>query len=464
MDAGNISASTAPSDVLSLIFERTLGLIHRNEQCRFVIVLALVCHSWRATCIDAPNLWSRIGPFVRSYDLVRLYLDRSGNYPLFIDYYETGEDERILPLLAQESERWSDVRLSIPPPFYRYLSSIRGRLPLLRTLFWGYDEDWYDDMATGTNDLDTSQAQEDFAGFKIAPVLTQLSFNCPYLKETFPLPWNQLTHLNCTEIHSSNLYSILLNIPHLSQLTLYRIYNDSIDMEAVVPGDGHTFAPALASLHVTDCDFQIIQSVLRMIPNVKKISIVVWERVRMRDCHTPIMLPILDSLSIRVERSLPYLTQSFKIHAPMLSTLELECDDVMDEDDDEDYSDEELAPVWFVGGCGSAMLRFLMELVQEANCSLTSLKLEMEVDFESTAMESLLRVVPCLEHLEIALVQPEGYDHIPLRAMTPACSTFPRLKTLYLRFPSCDFTFEDVKELLAFVSRSTDLEVKFLGK
>ncbi|KAJ3768116.1 hypothetical protein FB446DRAFT_792571 [Lentinula raphanica] len=411
--------------------------------------------------MDAPNLWNRIGPFIHSYDLIRLYLDRSRNYPLFIDYYEIGEDERILPLLAQESERWLDVRLCIPPPFYRFLSSIRGRLPLLRTLFWGYDEDWWNDIATSTDDLDTTQAQEDFAGFEIAPALFRFSFNWPYLKESFRLPWNQLTHLNCSEIHSSYLYSILLKIPHLSQLFLSKIHNDSTDMEAVIP-DGHTFAPALASLHVVDCDFQIIQSVLRTIPNVRKIGIVVWERVRMRNCHTPIMLPILDSLSIRVERSLPYLAQSFKIHAPMLSTLELECDDVMDEDDDEDCSDDELAPVGFLGDCGSAMLRVLTELVREANCVLTSLKLEMEVDFDSTAMESLLRVVPSLEHLYIALVQPEGYEHIPLRSMTPACSTLPKLKTVHLRIPSSDFTFDEVNQLLAFVSRSTDLEVKFL--
>ncbi|KAJ3753726.1 hypothetical protein EV360DRAFT_87506 [Lentinula raphanica] len=402
-----------------------------------------------------------VGPFVHSYDLIRLYLDRSCNYPLFIIYYETGEDERILPLLAQESERWLDVRLCIPPPFYRLLSSIRGRLPLLRTLVWRYEEDWWDNMATsGTNDLDTTQPQEDFAGFEIAPALLQFSFDWPYLKDSFPLPWNQLTHLICSDVHCSYLYSILLNIPHLSQLRLSKIHDDSsIDMEA----DGHTFAPVLASLHVEDCDFQIIQSVLRLIPNVKKIRIVVWERVRMCNCHTPIMLPILDSLSIRVERSLPYLTQSFKIHSPMLSKLELECDDVMDDDDDEDHGDEEL-PLWLVGGCGTVMLRFLMELVQEANCVLTSLKLEMEVEFDSTAMESLLRVVPSLEHLDIALVQSGGYEHIPLQTMTPACSTFPRLKTLYVRLPSCDFTFEEVNQLLAFVSRSTDLEVKFLCK
>ncbi|KAJ3754338.1 hypothetical protein EV360DRAFT_51814, partial [Lentinula raphanica] len=131
MDTGNVSPSTASSDILGLIFEHTLRSTHRDEQCRVVIVLASVCHSWRATCIDAPNLWSRIGPFVHSYDLIRLYLDRSRNHPLSIDYYETGEDERVLPLLGQESERWLDVRLSIPPSFYHLLSSIRGRLPLL---------------------------------------------------------------------------------------------------------------------------------------------------------------------------------------------------------------------------------------------------------------------------------------------------------------------------------------------
>ncbi|KAJ3819932.1 hypothetical protein F5880DRAFT_1616025 [Lentinula raphanica] len=458
-----------PSDILSLIFEQSLLLASRDHgQSEIVIVLASVCHSWRAACIDAPNLWSHIGPFVRSYDLICLFLQRSRNHPLLIDYYESGEDQRILPLLAQESERWLDVRFAIPPPFYRLLLSIRGRLPLLRTLAWGIPLSWQDDMGTSMNNPDANQAQEDFAGLEIAPALSQFSSDWPYLQGSFPLPWNQLTRLSCSQTHSSKLYSILLlDLPNLSRLRLYQIYNDLVDSEVqVMIPDGHTFA--LDSLHVRDCDFQILQSVLRIFPNVKKIEIVIWEKVRMRICPIPIMLPILDTLCIRVERYFPYLGQSFKIRAPMLSELEFECNDAMDddddEDDDEDDSDEDLLPLWLVGGFGSFMLCFLMELIQEAKCNLTSLKLEMEVDFGSSDMESLLRAVPSLEHLHIALVQQGGYEHVPLAAMTPARSTFPKLKTLYLRLPSSDFTFDEVNQLLAFVSRSTDLEVKFLCK
>ncbi|KAJ3722253.1 hypothetical protein C8R42DRAFT_720633 [Lentinula raphanica] len=454
------------SDILSLIFEQSLLLASRDEQSEIVIILASVCHSWRAACIDAPNLWSHIGPFVRSYDLICLFLQRSRNHPLRIDYYESGEDQRILPLLAQESERWLDVRFAIPPPFYRLLLSIRGRLPLLRTLAWGIPLSWQDDMGTvGMNNPNANQAQEDFAGLEIAPALFQFSSDWPYLEGSFPLPWNQLTRLNCSKTHFSKLYSILLlNLPNLSRLRLYQIYNDLVDSEVqlMIP-DGHTFA--LDSLHVRDCDFQILQSVLRIFPNVKRVEIVIWEKVRMCNCPTPIMLPILDTLCIRVERYFPYLGQSFKICAPMLSELEFECDNAMDDDDDnEDDSDEDLIPLWLVGGFGSFMLRFLMELIQEAKCNLASLKLELEVDFDSSDMESLLRAIPSLEHLHIALVQQESYEHVPLPAMTPARFTFPKLKTLHLRLPSSDFTFDEVNQLLAFVSRSTNLEVRLFCK
>ncbi|KAJ3717805.1 hypothetical protein C8R42DRAFT_724018 [Lentinula raphanica] len=453
MDAENISASTVPSDILSLIFEHTLLSPEGDCESTFVVVLASVCHSWRVTCIDAPNLWSCIDYFTHSYDIVRLFLQRSRNSPLSIDYNEDGKDERILPLLAQESERWLEVRLVVPPPFYPLLSSIRGCLPLLRTLIWGHS---------------SSEAQESFGGFEIAPALVRFSFNSPYLKRSFPLPWIQLTYLSCSDIPSSNLYTMLLNMPRLIQLRIFQVYNDSID-ESVIP-DGHVFT--LASLKVTDCDFQMLHSILRRLPSLGELTIVISKRVKMRDCSTPIMLPYLSSLHIQVDGYLPNLAQSFVIHAPMLYELECICNNVMyydddddddddDDNDDDDNDDEELPPVWFVGSCGPAMLGFLTVLVKDASCVLTSLKLDMSVEFGPRKMESLLRVVPHLEHLDVAWMH-KGLDgHFPLQAMTPACSTFPKLKTLYFGVPSTDFTFNEVNQLLAFVSGSTDLEVKF---
>ncbi|KAJ3964629.1 hypothetical protein EV361DRAFT_955767 [Lentinula raphanica] len=257
---------------------------------------------------------------------------------------------------------------------------------------------------------------------------------------------------------------MLLNMPHLLQLRLFQIRNDSLD-ESVIP-DGHN--SMLASLKVTDCDFQILHSILRMFPSIEELTIVVSKRVKMRDCYTPIMLPYLSSLHIQVNGYLPNMAQSFMIHAPTLSKLEFICDNAMyddndNEDDNEDDNDEELPPVWFVGGCGPAMLGFLTVLVRNASCVLTSLKLDMSVDFDSNDMESLLRVVPYLEHLDIAWMQQGLDEHIPLQAMTPACRTFPKLKTLYLGIPSTDFTiaFDEINLLLAFMSRSTDLDVEF---
>ncbi|KAJ3963855.1 hypothetical protein EV361DRAFT_956542 [Lentinula raphanica] len=391
-----VSASNVPPDILSLIFQYTLIFTHRYWQCRFVIVLASVCQSWRAICIDTPCLWSRIGPLIHTYDIIRLFLQRSHNCPLFIEYEKSGEDERILPLLALESERWFHVRFDIAPSSYPLLSSIRGRLPLLRTLvLWnawsGQDDMWTStNESTSTSDFNTarSQDQECFSGFETAPSLLEFAFHSPYLKQSFPLPWIQLTELTCSQAHSSNLYPILLNVPNLSHLSLSHLVYDSID-ESVIP-DGHTFA--LAVLHVTDCDFRVLHSILRRIPNIEVLTIDIWERVKTCDCHTPFILPNLYSLCIQVNRYVPYLAQSFKVHAPALFKLKFECDDVMDDDEDEDDGDEDVVPLWLVGGLGSAMLRFLTELIKDAGCVLTSLKLEMEVDFDSVDMESLLRV------------------------------------------------------------------------
>ncbi|KAJ3717024.1 hypothetical protein C8R42DRAFT_724665 [Lentinula raphanica] len=485
MNAESISASTVPSDILSVIFEHTLLLTHRGYRCKAIIDLASVCHSWRVTCIDAPNLWSQIVHLYRSYDLICLFLQRSRSHPLLIDYYENGVDERILPLLAQESERWLEVYLVIPPAFYPLLSSIRGRLPLLRMLKLGHvSRSWQNDIGTSINH---------FAGFEIAPALSHFSFDSPYLKGLFPLPWIQLTYLRCAKIHASQLYSVLLSMPHLSELCLARVFNDSID-ETVIP-DGHIFR--LTSLEVTDCDFQILHSLLRRIPNIEELTILIWERVKMCDYHRPVDLPVLSSLHIQTNRYLPNIAQSFKIHAPMLFKLEFACykaiydddDGDDDEDDDEDdggnedsdeegnedgdeegneegnedgneEGDEELAPVWWFRG-GSHMLGFLKELIKDASCVLTCLNLELEVDFDSDVMESLLRVVPHLEHLDIELLQRGGYKDLPLQAMTPACSTLPQLRTLCFRIPGTDITIDEVNQLLAFVSGSTDLDVKF---
>ncbi|KAJ3755613.1 hypothetical protein EV360DRAFT_72723 [Lentinula raphanica] len=456
-----LSASTVPPDILSLIFEQTVFSTWHNDKCGAVIVLASVCHSWRATCIDASNLWSLITHDYRSYDIICLFLQRSRNHPLRIEYYEDGGDERILPRLVQESERWLEVCLVIQPPFYPLLSSIRGRLPLLRLLNWGHGSRFWWQAGMQQDDIHTSI--NNFVGFEIAPALSRFSFESPYLRESFPLPWTQLTYLSCAKIHSSNLYSVLLSMPHLSELSLSQVYNDSID-ETVIP-DGHIFK--LASLQVADCDFQILHSILRRIPNVEELTIVIWTRVKMCDFHTPIMLPMLNSLHIRTDRYLPNIAQSFKIHAPMLHKLELACHDAIyndndvDSEDEDGDGDEEMPPVWFLGGCGSVMLRFLTELIKDAKCSLTSFKIEMEVNFDPNAMELLLRILPYLEHLDIGLLEERGYRRLPLQAITPACSTLPKLKTLYFRIPNTDFTVDEVNQLLAFVSGSTGLDVKF---
>ncbi|KAJ3965582.1 hypothetical protein EV361DRAFT_954873 [Lentinula raphanica] len=326
-------------------------------------------------------------------------------------------------------------------------------------LNWGYvSQSRQNSIGTSIND---------FAGFEIAPALSHFSFDSPYLKGSFPLPWIQLTYLRCAKIHSSHLYSVLLSMPHLSELCLAQVFNDSID-ETVIPA-GHIFK--LASLQVTDCDFQILHSLLRRIPNIKELTIAIWERVKICDYHPPIMLPFLSSLTIQTNRYLPNIDQSFKIHAPMLYKLEFACykaiyDDDEDEDEDSNEdgdqdSDQELAPVWFWGGCGSPMLRFLKELIKGASCVLTCLNLELEVNFDSNVMESLLRVMPYLEHLDIEILRSGGYKDLPLQAMTPACITLPKLKTLHFRIPSTDITIDEVNQLLAFVSGSTDLEVKF---
>ncbi|KAJ3831330.1 hypothetical protein EV361DRAFT_767045, partial [Lentinula raphanica] len=118
-------------------------------------------------------------------NIVHLLLERSRSCPLTVYYCHDSDikDAQILPLLAQHSNRWLDVTLlMIPSSAHVLLSSVKGRLPLLRGLIWISDRDLDDRVL-------------DFPGFEIAPSLYRSHLSLPFLKEMIVLPWSQLTQL-----------------------------------------------------------------------------------------------------------------------------------------------------------------------------------------------------------------------------------------------------------------------------
>ncbi|KAJ3759944.1 hypothetical protein EV360DRAFT_6117, partial [Lentinula raphanica] len=183
------------------------------------IMLSSVCNSWRKVCLEAPSLWRRIGPNAHNYHLITLLLERSRDSPLIISYHEQGMGKRILPLLAQHCERWEDVSFIIPTSCFSLLSSIKGRLPLLKSLTWG--------LLRSDSELDSAEDFPGFSGFEIAPVLQQSQFLFPCPEKLITIPWTQLTDLTCGQVGTFGLYALLRHTPNICRLSLLVVLDDS---------------------------------------------------------------------------------------------------------------------------------------------------------------------------------------------------------------------------------------------
>ncbi|KAJ3963878.1 hypothetical protein EV361DRAFT_874473 [Lentinula raphanica] len=437
-------------DLLTEIFDHVLrqddpwSQPYGPYRWKALITLTAVCAFWRSVCLGGPLLWTQIGPELHNLNIIHLHLERSDGYPLTIHYrHDPGiGDTRVLALLAQHSERWLDVTLVVPSSFHAFLSSVKGRLPVLRNLVWNPDKD-----------LDDLQNARNFPGFEVAPSLQRSHLLLPFLKEMIILPWSQLTQLTCEYVHYTSLHSTLPLMPNLSLLAVRKPVNDLVN--AIIPR-GVTY-PQLLSLEVMDCDFQILRSLLHVFPKVDNLTIVVLEKPEplVLDEST-IALPYLSSIHLDVHRYLPgpLLSRAIQIYAPKLSELDFEVARIGDDSEERDVD------LYSPRVVGESMLRFLTDLIINARCSLRTLKLAFAVDFDCAEMAALFSVTPDLEVLEIAVSH--GMECIPWRSMTPALQTLPQLKTFDLYIPCTTVEPTTLSDLVAFVRSNNRLDIGFL--
>ncbi|KAJ7167971.1 hypothetical protein C8R46DRAFT_1094602 [Mycena filopes] len=136
-----------------------------------------VCFRWHETVLGTPWLWSIIEadlisqPYI-SLDGISRSFERSAHCPLVIRAIAATLDASTgFELLAQQSNRWCSAEMFIGGPTACCLSSIKGKLTLLRRL-----------------DVDGWEAEPDDL-FEIAPKLTHVVLSSGILPK---LPWGQL--------------------------------------------------------------------------------------------------------------------------------------------------------------------------------------------------------------------------------------------------------------------------------
>lgn len=110
--------------------------------------LSQVCSRWRSIALSFHELWSAVIISVDVYttrtslDILDLWLKRSGEYPLTIEFGYPRDDPSkmqsmcrdILDSLMNHSKRWRSVELTVMSEDFLLLFPVRGNLPLLEHL------------------------------------------------------------------------------------------------------------------------------------------------------------------------------------------------------------------------------------------------------------------------------------------------------------------------------------------
>ncbi|KAJ3873651.1 hypothetical protein F5051DRAFT_431998 [Lentinula edodes] len=429
-----------PGDVFTEIFEivRDSPTYGWPQQ---VLVLASVCRGWREVAVGTPTLWRYI--VAPAYDIrfIALSLERSQQCPLVIEYHTKRPDHSVLYLLAKHSERWEHLSLCIPPSSYPLLSTIKGKVPLLKRL------------ALQATTEDDPQPHQQLSGFEIAPALQYLNLRWfyPDLRQDSSTPWVRLTYLCCQSIELSRLHSLLANTPTLSTLHVSDVSHDWPYEQSK-----NEVLTQLKVLSIVDCDLWVIYSLLSRFSNLAELSILIFSDPGQANTGMTVILPHLYRLKIQINGIFPGLVNFLVFEALKLSELEFSgCHSLEDSDDEHEDRVEESAAT------GRSLLQFLWNFIQSSRCSLTSLVLHFEVDFPACEMAPLLKALLSLEHLDISVVHMEC---VPFCAMLPATTVFPKLQTLYLHIPSEAHSIEVVNDLIALATSSHILKVQLVDR
>ncbi|KAJ7724979.1 hypothetical protein DFH07DRAFT_946264 [Mycena maculata] len=208
-----------------------------------LLQLSQVCSRWRRLVVDTPGLWSSIQGVCRLWpgskkeqilEILQTIMDRSGNLPLTIEIETHPGHTLELAPLAQSSERWETVSFTGAVIYLRPISSVQGRLPLLKSLelrSWGTER-----LALGA--------------FAVAPRLTELRIG-GFIEGLERLPLHQIRRLTMVNTWILNTEHPMTIIPHFTNLDTLdlQFYNGTNRLPLPVH-DFHSLSLPISSLEI----------------------------------------------------------------------------------------------------------------------------------------------------------------------------------------------------------------------
>jgi len=187
-----------------------------DSSIRTPLLLSQICPKWRETALATPRLWNRlflqITPNATAVltELVQTWLTRSSGCPLkayvFWEEPPVSISHPVLDLLADHCERWQTMFFYMPYIAFKGLTRIRKRLPLLRELSIGTQDD----------EPPSSEHIGKIDVFSHAPRLRSLegvNF-CPLI---FKFPWSHITHVPMMEVTIDEAIDVLLQTANLAE-------------------------------------------------------------------------------------------------------------------------------------------------------------------------------------------------------------------------------------------------------
>ncbi|KAF8061725.1 hypothetical protein FPV67DRAFT_1510088 [Lyophyllum atratum] len=195
------------------------------------LILGRVCWTWRKLSLAMPSLWSLLAvyrPRLSQLEAIQIWLERSGDRPLFLDIFQPPVDndeqnealEDLLLLLADHGRQWKHFSLNLcgaPPPEALY------RLP-------------FDSFAI-LDSVDL-RLQEDasfihaWRPFYAVPTLRRVSWDFPYVEWGLPkiAPWSQLTHVQLPCVRNQNM-----SVDELLQVIMYCVELVDLELAMTMP-------------------------------------------------------------------------------------------------------------------------------------------------------------------------------------------------------------------------------------
>ncbi|KAJ7928077.1 hypothetical protein B0H13DRAFT_2550968 [Mycena leptocephala] len=206
---GGLSAlRRMPTEILSLIFTFTLpphvsggggGLSEPPAPW----TVSAVCARWRAIVISQPCFWASINLSFTNSSRLETQLQRSGEFPLTVDFDTedfTSEDLHLLRILSKHARRWETMSISGPNGLFSELQdSIEDQLSLLREL-----------SITMVYEEDDTDIVPSLSMFEDAPQLQRVSVNKILwaLPVAMALSWSHLLYYGGTNTWTGHLYSL----------------------------------------------------------------------------------------------------------------------------------------------------------------------------------------------------------------------------------------------------------------